>query len=94
MTSAPQSYGARFVSADPEQRAALHLAEGKRNELVGYDAALGRLLERAIRGEQVIDLRALKILQDEGHLVDSATTLSATAKGRLALNAVITSLLV
>ncbi len=44
--------------------------------------------------EQVIDLPALKMLQDEGHLVDSATTLSATAKGRLALNAVITSLLV
>lgn len=59
----------------------------------GLDKArFARLAGRPV--EEVIDRHALKMLQDEGHLVDSATTLSATAKGRLALNAVITTLLV
>ncbi|MBX7198365.1 MAG: radical SAM family heme chaperone HemW [Rhodospirillaceae bacterium] len=58
----------------------------------GLDKArFARLAGRPL--EQVIAAPALKILLDEGHLVDSATTLLTTAKGRLALNAVVASLL-
>jgi len=60
MSSTPQSYGARFATADPEQRAELHLVEGKREEFAAYDEVLGRLLERTIRGEEVIDLQFAK----------------------------------
>ena len=60
MSSTSQSYGARFATAGPSQRAELHLAEGKRDDFAAYDAALGRLLERAIRGEEVLDLQLAK----------------------------------
>lgn len=75
-------------------------AEARAEELVlmglrlteGLDKArFARLAGRPL--DQVIDRGALKILLEEGHLTDSATTLSATAKGRLTLNAVVASLL-
>lgn len=58
----------------------------------GLDKArFARLAGRPLA--EVLNPEALKIMLHEGHLRESATTLSATLKGRMALNAVIRGLL-
>ena len=77
---------------DPQARAEELVLMGLRLTEGLDKARFTRLAGRPL--DQVISQPALKTLRDEGHLVDSATTLLATAKGRLALNAVVAALLV
>lgn len=51
-----QTLGARLAAASPDKRFALHVAEGDRGSFADYDRVLAGLLDRAIRGEQVVDV--------------------------------------
>lgn len=74
--------------------------EARAEELVLMGLRLTEGLDKArfarLAGQplaQVVNPQALKVLLDEGHLAETATTLSALPKGRLALNAVVSALL-
>ncbi len=80
MNDGAQSFGARLASAPPAERLALHAAEGNRQEFVEHDRVLASLFDRAIHGEQIIDLR-LANRQSESNVV----TLKISADDRNAL---------
>ncbi len=79
------------LPVSPEARAEELVLMGLRLTEGLDKARFARLAGRPLG--QVLNPGALKTLLDEGHLSDSPTTLSATAKGRLTLNAVVASLL-
>ena len=89
---AASGHGTQEVeTVDPKARA---------EELVLMGLRLTEGLDKArfarLAGRPLLDAlnpQALKIMLNEGHLTESATTLSATPKGRMALNAVIRALL-
>ncbi|MHB1206020.1 MAG: radical SAM family heme chaperone HemW [Rhodospirillaceae bacterium] len=89
---AASGHGTQEVeTVDPKGRAeelvlmGLRLTEGL--DKARFARLAGRPLAEALNPE------ALKIMLHEGHLVESATALAATPKGRMALNAVIRGLL-
>jgi hypothetical protein len=52
-----QSFGARLSAAAPAQRYVLHAAEGDRDAFADYDRVVAGLFDRAIRGEEILELK-------------------------------------
>lgn len=87
-----QGHGTQeILPVSPEARAEELVLMGLRLTEGLDKARFARLAGRPLA--EVINPSALKTLLDEGHLAESTTTLSATPKGRLTLNAVVASLL-
>lgn len=89
---AASGHGTQEVApVNPEARAEELVLMGLRL-IEGLDKdRFARLAGRPLA--EVLNPQALKVLRDEGHLAESATTLLALPKGRLALNAVVSALL-
>ena len=60
LQDATKSFGQRLLTAGFAERPGLNDAEGDRESFTDYDAALGALFDRAIRGEQVVDIELSK----------------------------------
>ena len=83
------TFGARLAAEPPAGRFALHAAEGRREEFADYDRVLAGLFDRAIRGDQIVDLELatrrtdtdvarLRIADDEREIL--AATLAPAAQ--------------
>jgi hypothetical protein len=60
MSTGAQTLGARLAAAPPAERFALHAVEGDRADYADYDRVLSGLLDRVIRGSQILDLTPAK----------------------------------
>ncbi len=56
MTSNPATLGRRLRAASPAERFELHAAHADRSDFAAYDAVLGGLFDRAIRGGSVVEV--------------------------------------